>query len=285
MKNSILVAGTVLCLLNVSLVTSANAADSSTEAGGASTASVASSISKKLTMGYVGLYTGGPLSGLGDSYSPDANGQPDPTTPQQMENFLGVFYKLSDTVKFGPQAHFFYSPVAHRNITMKDPLLQISNSAIVSSGGFKLAGYARAYLPATAESIDSGRVMQVRFMLNPSYDVPKTRLSVGAYAYAQPAFYNSTGKGTTFTGYLGPSLNYQVTPKLAITALYEMAATHKKGQDGTLSFNNAGTDFEPGLNYDITPNLSINPYLNIYTGNKVSMESTSMNLLIVGKLL
>jgi len=280
-------------LLAVGLVSTVVRADTSTitaapaaaTMGGSSSTTVAPSLLDHFTSSYVGIYTGGSLSKPGQSFSPDTDGNPDPTMPQQMENLLGVFYKLSPTAKVGAQAHFFYSPVDNKNITMMDPLLQINDSALIVSGNFKLGGYTRAYLPATAESTDKGRILQMRFFLNPNYDVPGTRISLGAYSYAQPAAFKSSGTGTTFLGYLGPYVNYQLTPTVAISALYEMAASHKKNKDGFTDLDNAGTDFEPGVSWDITPNLTLNPYLNIYTGNRITSDNTSINLLIIGKLL
>ena len=260
-------------------------ADSATSASNSSTAVAQPRLSDHFTADYIGLFGGGALSDLGGSYSPGPNGKPNTATPQQLENYVGASYKISDTLKVGPRAHFYYSPVQGKNITMFDPLLQITNTDLYSRGNFKLSGYARAYLPVTAESTDSGRQIQFRFLLNPNYDVPHTRLTIGAYTYAQPAsFSRFDDKNTTFTAYFAPYLNYQLTRTVAITSLYEMAAVRMQRQGGGLAdFNNGGTDFEPGVNWDVSPNLSLNPYLNFYTGNQVSMDSTSINMLIVGK--
>jgi hypothetical protein len=236
------------------------------------------------TADYLGLFTGGSLSNPGGSYSPGTDGKPNPATPQQVENYVSASYKISDTLKVGPRAHFYYSPVQAKNITMFDPLLQITSTDLYSRGNFKLSGYARAYIPVTAESTDAGRQIQLRFLLNPNYDIPHTRFTTGFYAYAQPAsFSRFSEKNTTFTAYLAPYLNYQLTRTVSITSLYEMAAVRAQRQGDLTSFNNGGTDFEPGVNWDVSPNISINPYLNIYTGNQISMDSTSINMLIVGK--
>ena len=259
-------------------------ADTATSANNSSTAVAKPRLSDHFTADYLGLFTGGALSDPGASYSPGPDGKPNPATPQQVENYVSGYYKISDTVKVGPRAHFYYSPVQGKNITMLDPLLQITDTNLYSRGNFKLSGYARAYLPVTAESTATGRQIQFRFLLNPNYEIPHTRFTVGVYSYAQPASYSGyNATNTTFATYLAPYVYYQLTRTVSITSLYEMAAVRMQRQGDLTSFNNGGTDFEPGVNWDISPNFSINPYLNFYTGNQISMDSTSINMLIVGK--
>jgi hypothetical protein len=183
-----------------------------------------------ISAGFLSAYYGAAISHPFNSYMPNTDGTLG--DPQTTEDFIDLYYKLSDTRKIGVRAHFFATPVDSQGITMLDPLIQYVDSSIYKRGNFVLSGFARAYLPFTSESTKNDRIIQFRFLLNPAYDIPKTKWSVGVVTYAQPALFSSTKSGQiTFTGYVGPNVSYQLTKTVAVSAVYEMAMTHKRGTD------------------------------------------------------
>ena len=64
---------------------------------------------------------------------------------------------------------------------------------------------------------------------------------------------------------------------MALTFLYEMGASHTYGDDAG-NLDNEGTDFQPGVLWRIIPGLEVNPYLNIYTGGKINLATTSFGM-------
>lgn len=86
--------------------------------------------------------------------------------------------------------------------------------------------------------------------------------------------------------YLGPSINYQILPNLGVSVVYEMGAQTER-QDSMLNFYNGGagaTDLEPSLSWDVTPTFNLSPYLDIKTGQRIALDTTSYNLLLTWKL-
>ena len=238
----------------------------------------------------LGVYYGGALNDLGGKYQPDVHGDglPNPIAPQEIENFVSAYYRLSDVAKVGMRMHFFYTPVVNNlgqnGATMYDPLVQVSDSSIYSKGDFKVGGYIRAYLPLTQESQNLDRIFAIRFFANLSYDVT-SKLSIGSYLYFLPAWYGTDPRGLnnpTALLYAGPNISYEIHKNVQLTMLYELESYKAKGVSSSI-LSNQYTDLEPGLNWDITPTFSLTPYLNFYPGNSFSWDSTNINMFIVWK--
>ena len=95
---------------------------------------------------------------------------------------------------------------------------------------------------------------------------------------ARSNVFGKYGYGYDLELYLGPNVNYQISPTLLVTLLYEMRGSHTFG-DKFGKLNSGGTDLQPGLTWDVTPHLMLNPYLNLLTGGKVNLSTTTFGLL------
>ena len=53
----------------------------------------------------------------------------------------------------------------------------------------------------------------------------------------------------------------------------------------TFDFTTYETDLQPGFVYMITPTILVNPYVQLFTGNKITSDSTALGAVITARLL
>ena len=237
----------------------------------------------KYSLNYFGILYG-PSVQDPSSFQPTINGEPDPERPVIMKNFLWVNYNLTNEIAVAPSAYFIYQPVLGQQVELRDPFLRISHSSVLHTEQFNLYADIRWHIPVSNFSRESDLRTGIQTYQVASYTIPSSRFTFGAYVSERVNFYGRRGNGNDFELYLGPNVNYQLSPKVALTMLYEATASHALG-DPAFQFNNDGTDLEPGVSWDITQNLNFNPYLNFYTGGKVNLRSTAVGALIAWRLI
>ncbi|RYZ61729.1 MAG: hypothetical protein EOP09_19605 [Proteobacteria bacterium] len=88
----------------------------------------------------------------------------------------------------------------------------------------------------------------------------------------------------TFKVWAMPYVNYELSDDWAFTLGYEMEAKHNKGH-ALLAFDNVNTDLQPGVRYWVTRKLFINPYVNIYTSQKMTLANTYVGAIISASIL
>lgn len=256
--------------------------------------------SKKLEMSYFGVYHGGSLSNL-SGVQPDIEGNPDPTSPQNLENIVTLGWKPAKDWLIGANLHFFYNGSnftngadqnIDRGIQMMNPSLLISKAKLVSNGGFNLKGYMYFELPVSHYDYITlpghSMLTTITPTANMTYDLPNSRLSLGAYTYLK--FYvpgaNTPDDLRTWRFYLAPNANFQMTPTVAATLWIDLLDVRRNGGNQFFTTNGLQSmegDIEPGINWDIIPgHLSLNPILNIYTAHP-TLASTSVQMIVVGK--
>ena len=226
----------------------------------------------------------GPSVGTPSSYQPTPYGEQDLARPLLVQNFLGMGYNVSDAVTVGASAYWLWQPVLTQTITIKDPFLRVAHNSIISTERFNLYADVRLHFAVTPFSRASDLLAGLQTFQVASYQVGTTRLSLGLFASARLNVYGPRGVGNDLELYLAPNLTYQLSPKVGFTLVYEMAANHEFGADPFELFS-GGTDLEPGITWQVTPSLSVNPYLNIMTGGKISLDSTSLGALVSWQLL
>jgi hypothetical protein len=227
-------------------------------------------------LSYFGIFYG-PSLGAASSLQPTVSGEPDPERPILLKNFLTAGYRLSEDVVASATLHWLHRPVHGQDLSFRDPYLRVAHQGLINSGGLVWYADARAHLAVSAFSRESDLLAGFQTFQILTYQVGTSRLSLGAYGSARYNVYGPQGSGNDLELYLGPNLAYQLTPTLSFSVLYEMGMSHAFGEPPGRMFND-GTDLQPGINWDVTPTLMINPYLNIYTGDKVTLDSTSLGM-------
>jgi hypothetical protein len=223
---------------------------------------------------YYGIYYGSSLSDP-SSYQATADGARDPNRPVLIKHFVTAGYDFSPEVSIAATGYWVYIPMGGQQMITQDPSARISFNRIVHTDNFNWYGDLRAVFPVTSASRDADLLAAGETFHFVSYSFPDSRWMAGLYAKVRYNYFGKFGSGNDFDVYFAPMANYQISPKLTLTMLYEMGANHYFGQDA-YELNNDGTDFQPGIAWSITPSVTFNPYLNLYTGDQVSWKTTSI---------
>jgi hypothetical protein len=219
----------------------------------------------------------GPSIGKPSAYQPTPYGEKDIEHPVVLRNFLGVGYNVTDEIAITPTASWLWSPIGRSVFTLQDPYIRVSHSSVWSTSITNLYSDFRVHLPITRLSQDERMLLGVQTFNSFVMDVPGTSLSVGTYASARMNFFGKMAYGNDLELYLAPNLNYQYSDNASVILVYEMNAVHVLGTQAW-QLENSGTALQPGMAWLVTDRLMLNPYLNIATGGRVSLSSTSIGL-------
>jgi hypothetical protein len=209
------------------------------------------------------------------AYTPTPYGQKDLVHPVALRNFIGAGYNVTDEIAVTPTASWIWNPIGTQSFVLQDPFVRISHSSVFSTADMNLYSDIRFHIPVTRLSMDEKLRLGVQTFHALAYDVPGTRLSLGLYGSARVNFFGNQAFGNDLELYMAPNLNYQVSDAASLILTYEMNATHVLGTKAW-ALNNTGTDLQPGVAWLVTPRLLLSPYLNLNTGGKVNLESTSL---------
>lgn len=233
------------------------------------------------------LYFYGPgINTIDSRYTPDGyHAKSD--TPLTFENIATLGYRAIDDVAISANVNTLHMPTGagtEKDTIFKDPYFRVKKSNVINNGGLNLALDGRFYAPVSQSSRKNEQTLSLRSTQYLKYTTGRWTLLSTTYArhYARGA---ETPVSWEF--YAGPEVDFQITPTLSASMLYEMLTVHHKASNGfTSQFEEgAGTDLEPGLSWDITPSISFSPYLNINTGGRVSWDTTSINFLLTASIL
>ncbi len=275
--------GGVILLASAVMSLSASA---ETNTSTSSAQSIASDILSKTTSTTVIILGGPSVDNPASLRAPD-------DSVMTLDTVLSAGYKITPEITAGVFGEVVLQPFLQRDYTFSDPAVKLSHSKLISSGTFNLATDLRVYPGLLGSTRNKDQYFAWRTTQNMNYEIPGTRLTVGSVSYIrqyvmgpQGAAVGSSGKPSTdFLGYWGPNVNYQLTPKVALTALYELYPVHKLGGGFGLASISQGypMDFEPGVSIDVTDTFNVSPFLNIYPTD-AKLANTTVNVTVVAKL-
>jgi len=209
---------------------------------------------------------------------PGLSGEPDPDRPVNLHNFLNLGYNLSNRLAITGTAYWTYQPFLEQKFSLQDPFIRLSDSSILREGPFNLYGDFRIHFGVSSASRQSDQYFGIQTVQVATFEIPDSHFTLGTYGALRSNVFGKYGYGYDLELYLGPNVNYQISPTLLVTLLYEMRGSHTFG-DKFGKLNSGGTDLQPGLTWDVTPHLMLNPYLNLLTGGKVNLSTTTFGLL------
>jgi hypothetical protein len=218
------------------------------------------------------------------SFQPLPEGGPDSSRPVIVKNYGTLGYALNSDIGVSATAHWIWKPVQGHSLDMRDPYLRIAHNRLINFDNFNVYADVRVHFGVSNYSREDDLLTGIQAFQILTYTVPDTRLTLGSYISTRYNIFGKQGWGNDLELYVGPNLSYRISRTVALTLLYEMGSSHFFG-DKPGYLTNDGTDLEPGILWDITPKLTINPYLNLYTGNKVTWDSTSIGMTMSWQLL
>ncbi len=265
----------------------------------ATTAGTAASAARsRLSASFITVFLGPSIKSGG--YRPnEITGQANLNAPLQLRNILQADYRISDNLLVGPSVQI--RTFNHERQYAAD-VVDISKRAFLweayvrarvprlySKGAFNLYSDVRLFAPMNPVERASSHMGGLANKLFATYTLPKTGLTLGLESFLRVNAYSdrqaaaSNGQAD-FLAYIGPQLSYQVTPKFALTALYEAEAAHVAGGMG---LQPSFTDMEIGASWDITPRINLSPTLNFKTGQgqRLNAATTGINAVLSISLL
>ncbi len=209
---------------------------------------------------------------------PNLAGEPDPDRPVNLRSFVNLGYNFSDRLAVTGTAYWAYQPFLDQKVLLQDPFIRFSDASLVREGPFNLYGDFRVHFGVSSSSRQADQYFGLQTVQVATYEIPESHFSFTASGALRSNIFGKYGYGYDLEMYLGPSVNYQISPTLLATLLYEMRASHIFGTKfGQLT--NDGTDLQPGLSWEVTPRIMLNPYLNLLTGGKINLNTTTFGLL------
>jgi hypothetical protein len=293
MKKSAILAGLMLTVGTAHAQSNTTTAPAqAAQASATSVSSASPSIAEKITVSYLGVFYGGPVNAPVSAMQPDAAtgslSQENGAAPIFMKHYIRPYYKLSDNITAGPVV--YWKTIYGKGAELQDCDVRVSHSKFLTLGNFNMAADVRLAPPTSKASQDKNAIGYVLSKQIMTYDVPETKLTVGVTTYGlarahgvAPSDVKLAESRKDFELYVGPNVSYQLTPTVALQALYEAGASHNLN-GGMVS---DGTDFEPGVSWDILPSLNFNPYLDFKTdpGVGVRADNTTIGAVLSYKFL
>jgi hypothetical protein len=262
-------------------------------------ASNGNSALSKWSLRFDSIYFGASVSDPGGLNSPSDTlqdgGQADRVF---IRNMPSIGYYINPDLLVGAVTRVDLFPTHQVDYGFEDSYVRLQAPKLVSYGAFNMVGDFRVYLPTAAYQQTNGEVFGIQTRIVPSYVVPNSRFTLAMVLYHQWTSHSDKVDNVDAYAknawdseiYAGPNISYQMTPTLALTALYEFDAVQLANTPfGTYISNttslNGYTDFEPGVSWDVTPNVNISPFLNMYPGSNLSLDTTSINVWFSFKLI
>ena len=238
----------------------------------------ASNFIDSFSVSYFGIFSG-PSLGNPSSLQPTPTGEPNPDKPLDFDNYLTLGYGVNDNIAISGTARYAYQPVRGQAIRMIDPFARISHDELIHVMDFNLASEIRFHFPVTHESRLADLLAGFESYSFASLPIGSSRFTLMGIASIRYNVFGRRGSGEDLQTYFAPIISYQLSPTVSLVARYEMYLGHIFG-DKPFVFTNDGTDLEPGVYWQVTQRLSLNPYINLYTGNKVTLKSSSVGMLM-----
>lgn len=234
---------------------------------------------------YANLFTnyhGATLSDPVGSRTLDHNGKPSRSAMVNFDSEFATGYRLSPSVKLGVIVPFFVYPfpTLGENMTLGDVGAKVSWKAIATDN-FHLDANLAVQPPTSQYSRSKNIRMGIKATPSGRYDFDAIPLSLGAWTEVKE-YVNASDKNLKLWAL--PYAEYQIVKNLAFNVGYEMQWYHYTGRpNGKIA--NYLQDLQPGLVWRAMKHLSINPYLQIYTQNKLNSDSTAFGVIANAALL
>lgn len=225
----------------------------------------------KLSLSYVGYFFGPAINNPLSSMQPDAvTGEA--SEPLNTQNYLVAGYKLTPELTLSPTLVWTLSPVREHKAALADPYLRLSHSKVVNAGSFNLGADVRAYAPVSEGSQKKGLITKIGMKQTASMDLGTSGFSVGLITFESASIFRDFAGKTPFYFAATPSVDYKILSNLSAWVSYDIDTTGYQA-------------LSPGLSWDILPTLNFSPYLDIKTGGKVALNTTSLAAVLSWKML
>lgn len=283
MKKSTPSGAIVALSLLATLAHASSALADTTPSTSVTTPSAAGAASKwdNVSIGYLGQWFGPSVGNINSQAgNPDGTGGP----TQFIRSLVAVNYKFDKQTSVGVNINWDYRFLHGQDLKPIDPELKFMKK--YTSGTLTFAPELRMSLPITTAS-SLNRITRFRSFNTLTYDVPRTKLTLGAYLILYGVVHGKGGAtGGDYDGYIyaAPTLNYQFNKVVAATLAYELN-TRKNPGDSITDWKADGSDIQLGANFTVGKGIDINPYLQWTPTESFNEKTVSYGAYLSAKLL
>jgi hypothetical protein len=259
------------------------------------TTTVAPRLVDKLILTYFGAYYGPSITNPTARTNDSGNGgQIDAgSTAQYLDSTITAGVRLTPSLNLVGNYRFHYRPMLlegtkAKNFNNRDPWVSLIAPKLASVGGVNFWADLRFVFPLTTSDNIMGatRLTQIT-----TFDVPKTRLSVGLFTFERANFLTDAGAAGQFENFsfnVSPFASYQLTSTLSATLWTDViqASYSVVGADGGVpeGWSNANADICVGIGWDITPRINFNPMFIMYPASP-TLDNTTINAQLSARIL
>ena len=272
---------------NISIPSSDPSATSSSASSTAGT-STANDIVKnnnlmeKMYLGLSSTFHGPSLNNLSSPYTTNKAGNIDSTgRGVNFDTTVTAAYLFTPTVGLGIDVPFYYHMTQGHDTILGDLGVRFFDKALYKDSSTTVQTAAIIQAPTSAYSRNNGQTLGLKIAPSIRHNFSDSRFAIGASTDAKA--YLGVIRGKTFKLWAMPYVNYQLTPNLSLNVGYEMEAHHMRNAS-TFDFTSHQTDFTPGIIYMITPKIMVNPFLLVYTTDKIEMNHTGLGAVLSARL-
>ncbi|MDR3607012.1 MAG: hypothetical protein P4M08_06485 [Oligoflexia bacterium] len=228
---------------------------------------------------YFGTYHGSDLSQIGKPYQADQNGNKS-RNPMDFDSELTTAYMVTPDIGVGPYMQFHITPVMGQGVGVDYLGVKTFDKKTIAVDHFTM--YSNLILEAPTNTYDINRGVFGAVKTTPfvRYDFPRSRFSVGSWSELKD--YAGAGSGKMYKVYVDPYVNYQLTSGISLNLSYEMEADHFHGTSGLSLYE---SDFQPGVLFNVTKKILVNPYLQFFTNNRLTADTTAVGAVITARVL
>jgi hypothetical protein len=241
-------------------------------------------IMKNMYVNYFATVHGTPLSDISSPYSLDHNGQKS-KSPYDAINFdseLTAAYMVNPDIGLGATVPFILTPVRGQGMTLGDVGFKTVTKNLLNMNGVKVFGSLYLQAPTSKGSRDRGMDYAVKSTPAIRYSIPNSRFTIGSWNELK--WYAGVDYGKTFKLFTLPYINYSLTRSFSLNLGYEFETDHMKN-NSMLNFTTYESDIQPGVVWFVTPKVMVNPYLQIFTGQKITSDRMALGAVVSATVL
>jgi hypothetical protein len=213
------------------------------------------------------------------------NTKPGQYTNINLDSEVGAGYRISKRYQAGVVVPFIFIPVYGRQTILGDVGVKVSDHDFANIGGAKITANLIVQAPTSDGSKEKGQNWALKSTPSVRYNVPRSNFTLGSFGELKGYFGVEKPGEKTFKLWMGPYARYNLNDSFALNVLYEMEYRHDLDQRGYLTLTNHQTDLQPGIVWNITPKVMLNPYLQIFTTNRVSADTTAVGAVMSAAIL
>ena len=242
------------------------------------------SVTDRLFADYFTYYHGPSLSDLKAAESVDNKGRPSKFAVSGLDSDVNVAYIVGKETGFGigPHVPFVIQPTKGGQFGLGDVGLKLFQKKTITTENFRLSTGLYLQAPTSEPSKARGMDFGVKLTPNLYYDVPDSRIRIGAWTEFK--WYANVKVDKVYKAWAAPYVSYRISERFLLNLQYEMEA-HKNVDNDPLQFIAYQNDIQPGVIWMITKHTMINPYVQIFTSGPIATNTSALGFVFYSTLM